>query len=86
MLDRTRYSEGLGAIYPSMMYLIMALESLGYPSDHPDLIQAISQFDALMMETEDSLVFQPCFSPVWDTAYAAFALGEMGVDMCRLRS
>ena len=31
MLDHTRYSEGLGAIYPSMMYLIMALDSLGYP-------------------------------------------------------
>ena len=38
MLDHTRYSEGLGAIYPSMMYLIMALDSLGYPADHPDLI------------------------------------------------
>jgi len=31
MLDRTRYCDGLGAIYPSMMYLIMALDSLGYP-------------------------------------------------------
>jgi squalene-hopene/tetraprenyl-beta-curcumene cyclase len=78
MLDHTRYCDGLGAIYPSMMYLIMALESLGYPADHPDLIQAIKQFDALMMEREGSLRFQPCFSPVWDTAIAAFALGEMG--------
>jgi squalene-hopene/tetraprenyl-beta-curcumene cyclase len=78
MLDHTRYSEGLGAIYPSMMYLIMALDSLGYPSDHPDLIQAIRQFDNLLTETAESLYFQPCFSPVWDTAYAAFALGESG--------
>jgi squalene-hopene/tetraprenyl-beta-curcumene cyclase len=78
MLDHTRYSEGLGAIYPSMMYLIMALESLGYPADHPDLRDAIRQFDNLLTETEDSLYFQPCFSPVWDTAYAAFALGECG--------
>jgi len=78
MLDHTRYSEGLGAIYPSMMYLVMALETLGYPSDHPDLIEAIRQFDHLITETEDSLCFQPCFSPVWDTAYAMFALGEMG--------
>ncbi len=78
MLDRTRYSEGLGAIYPSMMYLIMALNALGYPEDHPDLATALRQFDALLTETEDSLYFQPCFSPVWDTAYAAFALGELG--------
>lgn len=78
MLDRTRYSEGLGGVYPSMMYLIMALEALGYPEDHPDLVAALHQFDALLTETKDSLYFQPCFSPVWDTAYAAFALGELG--------
>ena len=78
MLDRTRYSEGLGAVYPSMMYLIMALEALGYPEDHPDLATALRQFEALLTETDDGLYFQPCFSPVWDTAYTVFALGELG--------
>ncbi len=78
MLDRTRYTDGLGAIYPAMMYFIMALDSLGYPEDHPDRIEAVSRFDALVLETEDRLEFQPCVSPVWDTAIAAFALGEMG--------
>jgi len=78
MLDHTRYCDGLGAIYPSMMYLIMALDSLGYPRDHPDLVDAIAQFDALLTERDDQLFFQPCFSPVWDTAYATFALGETG--------
>jgi squalene-hopene/tetraprenyl-beta-curcumene cyclase len=79
ILDRTRYTDGLGAIYPGMMYTIMAFESLGYPDDHPDLIEAIRQFDNLLIETEDRFQFQPAFSPVWDTAIAAFALGEMGV-------
>jgi squalene-hopene/tetraprenyl-beta-curcumene cyclase len=78
ILDRTRYSDGLGAIYPSMMYFIMALDSLGYPEDHPDLIEGIRQFDNLLLETEDRFQFQPCVSPVWDTAIAAFALGELG--------
>ncbi|HEY3440306.1 MAG TPA: squalene--hopene cyclase [Paludibaculum sp.] len=78
MLDHTRYCDGLGAIYPSMMYLAMALEALGYPPDHPDLLEAIGHFDALMTQRGESFFFQPCFSPVWDTAYAAFALGEMG--------
>ena len=36
MLERTKYSDGLGAIYPSMMYLIMALDLLGYSPEHPD--------------------------------------------------
>ena len=38
MLERTRYSDGLGAIYPPMMYAIMALDLLGYPPDHPDRV------------------------------------------------
>jgi squalene-hopene/tetraprenyl-beta-curcumene cyclase len=78
LIDHTRYSEGLGAIYPSMMYLVMALECLGYPADHPDRIQAIAQFDNLLTDNGSEFFFQPCFSPVWDTAYAMFALGEMG--------
>lgn len=78
MLDRLQFSEGLGAIYPAMMYSIMAMDALGYERDHPDLELAIRQFDDLMLESEDSLVFQPCKSPVWDTAIATFALGEAG--------
>ena len=78
ILDRTRNSDGLGAIFPSMMYLIMALDALGYPRDHPDLIEAIRQFEGLLTETDDAFYFQPCVSPVWDTGIAMFALGEMG--------
>lgn len=79
MIDRTRYTEGLGAIYPAMMYFIMALDSLGYPLDHPDLVQARNQFYDLLIETEDRFEFQPCLSPVWDTAISMFALGEAGI-------
>ncbi|HTX76887.1 MAG TPA: squalene--hopene cyclase [Terracidiphilus sp.] len=78
MLTRMQYSDGLGAIYPSIMYSIMAMDALGYERDHPDLEQAIGHFDGLMLEGPDSLIFQPSKSPVWDTAIAAFALGEMG--------
>jgi|WetSurMetagenome_2_1015567.scaffolds.fasta_scaffold53423_2 squalene-hopene/tetraprenyl-beta-curcumene cyclase len=78
MLDRLQFSDGLGAIYPSMMYSIMAMDALGYERDHPDLQLAVKQFDDLILETEDTLVFQPCKSPVWDTAIATFALGELG--------
>jgi squalene-hopene/tetraprenyl-beta-curcumene cyclase len=77
MLDRTRFADGLGAIYPAMMYSIMAMDALGYERDHPDLVEAIQQFERLILETADRFQFQPCFSPVWDTAIAAFALGEM---------
>jgi squalene-hopene/tetraprenyl-beta-curcumene cyclase len=79
VFDRTRFTEGLGAIYPAMMYQIMAFDSLGYPPDHPDLIDAIRHFENLIIDREGQFCFQPCFSPIWDTAIAAFALGEAGL-------
>ncbi|MBZ5622415.1 MAG: squalene--hopene cyclase [Acidobacteriia bacterium] len=78
ILERTRHTEGLGAIYPAMMYFIMALDALDYPEDHPDLVEAIRHFESLLIETPDRFLFQPCVSPIWDTAICAFALGEAG--------
>jgi squalene-hopene/tetraprenyl-beta-curcumene cyclase len=79
ILDRTRFTEGLGAIYPAMMYFIMALDALGYPKDHPDLVDAVRHFESLLIETPERFTFQPCLPPIWDTALTAFALGEAGV-------
>ncbi len=75
MLERTRYTDGLGAIYPPMMYIIMALDLLGYGEQHPDRIEAQRQFDRLLVNDERGFYFQPCFSVVWDTAIAGFSLG-----------
>jgi squalene-hopene/tetraprenyl-beta-curcumene cyclase len=77
MLERTRHADGLGAIYPSMMYFIMALQTLGYPDDQPDLVEAIRQFEDLILEDGERFQFQPCFSPVWDTAICCYALGQL---------
>jgi len=76
MLERTRYTDGLAAIYPPMMYVIMALDLLGYAPDHPDRVEAQKQFDNLMVNDGGRFFFQPCVSVVWDAAIAAFALGE----------
>jgi squalene-hopene/tetraprenyl-beta-curcumene cyclase len=78
MLERVQDSDGLGAIYPPMMYFIMALDVLGYAPDHPVRVEAERQFYGLLTEEEDRFFFQPCFSPVWDTAIAMQALGEAG--------
>jgi squalene-hopene/tetraprenyl-beta-curcumene cyclase len=79
MLERTRYSGGLGAIYPPMFYVIMALDLLGYPEDHPDSKEAVQQFMNLLVDDQRGFFFQPCFSVVWDTAIVAYALGESGL-------
>lgn len=76
MIQRIRHSDGLGAIYPPMMYSIMALDVLGYPPDDPLRAEAQQRFDDLMVDDGDRFYFQPCFSPVWDTAIGAYALGQ----------
>jgi len=76
MMEHFDASDGLGAIYPSMQYAIMALDLLGYGPDHPLRRQAEDEFNKLMVDDSTGFYMQPCFSPVWDTAIAAFALGE----------
>jgi squalene-hopene/tetraprenyl-beta-curcumene cyclase len=86
MIERTHFSGGLGAIYPGMMYSIMAMDALGYERDQPDFVEAMHQFESLILETDDRLEFQPAVSPVWDTAIALFAFGEAGaIDSERAR-
>ena len=76
ILARTRYSDGLGAIFPSIMYSIMALDVLGYPPDQRDRAEAQSQCDRLLRDDGERFYFQPCTSVVWDTAIAAYALAD----------
>ena len=45
MLERMQHSDGLGAIYPPMMYSVMALDVLGYAPDHPLRVEALRQFE-----------------------------------------
>jgi squalene-hopene/tetraprenyl-beta-curcumene cyclase len=78
MLERAKGSGGLGAIYPPMMYHIMALDVLGYAPDHSARWEALRQFERLMHDEPGGFFFEPCFSPVWDTAIAAYALGQAG--------
>jgi squalene-hopene/tetraprenyl-beta-curcumene cyclase len=79
MLERFEMSDGLGAIFPGLMNSIIAMRCLGYSLDDPQMIRAMDEFEKLGIEEGDTFRMQPCISPVWDTAYALFALGESGV-------
>jgi squalene-hopene/tetraprenyl-beta-curcumene cyclase len=85
IVERLAHSDGLGAIYPPMMYSIMALDVLGYAPTDPVRAEALRQFNRLMVDDGRRFFFQPCFSPVWDTAIAAYALdqGAPGVPAIR---
>src|SRR5262249_24872454 len=78
MLAHFADSDGVGAIFPPIIYTIISLHCLGYATDSPEMKYALKQLDDLMIEEEDSLRVQPCFSPVWDTALSLNALAMAG--------
>jgi squalene-hopene/tetraprenyl-beta-curcumene cyclase len=76
MREHLQESDGLGAIYPPMIYTVIVLRCLGVPDDAPEMKWALEQLDDLMIEEGDTLRLQPCFSPVWDTALTLNALSD----------
>jgi squalene-hopene/tetraprenyl-beta-curcumene cyclase len=79
ILERLEGSDGLGAIFPPIVNTIIALRALGYPPDHAVVRSQIRELEKLEIEDGEELRVQPCFSPVWDTAYSVYALVESGV-------
>jgi squalene-hopene/tetraprenyl-beta-curcumene cyclase len=73
-------SDGVGAIFPPIIYTIISLRCLGYADDSPEMRWALKQLDDLMIEEGDTLRLQPCFSPVWDTALTLNALAATGLS------
>ena len=78
MIERFEGSDGLGAIFPPIVWSIVALKCLGYDDDSPQVRYCHEQLRGLMIEEDDTLRLQPCKSPVWDTALALRALAVAG--------
>jgi squalene-hopene/tetraprenyl-beta-curcumene cyclase len=79
LLEHFTDSDGVGAIYPPIIYTIVSLRCLGYADASPEMRWALEQLDNLMIEENDTVRLQPCFSPVWDTALTLNALADAGV-------
>lgn len=78
-------TDGLGAIYPPMVYVQIVLKALGYGRTHPLVQRAESDLDAFFLEgtawgDDGTSRMQPCFSPVWDTGIALYALADAGLS------
>jgi squalene-hopene/tetraprenyl-beta-curcumene cyclase len=82
MLERFEHSDGLGAIYPPIVFSLVALKCLGYDDQSPSVQYCMKQLEDLAIEDEEAgtVRFQPCKSPVWDTAIAVRALAAAGVS------
>jgi squalene-hopene/tetraprenyl-beta-curcumene cyclase len=81
MLSRFEHSDGLGAIFPPIIWSVIALKCLGYDDDSPQVRECFEQLDALVLEDDQAARLQPCLSPVWDTALALRALGTSGLRL-----
>jgi len=80
MLDHFENSDGLGAIFPPMIYTVVALGCLGYDDDSAAMSWALRQLEDLRIEEGGAIRVQPCLSPVWDTAIATIALADSGAS------
>jgi squalene-hopene/tetraprenyl-beta-curcumene cyclase len=78
ILKRLDGSEGLGAIFPPMVYVLIVFRALGYPDDHPRVVTAQKHLRELFIEEGDAIRIQPCHSPVWDTGFALHSLADIG--------
>jgi squalene-hopene/tetraprenyl-beta-curcumene cyclase len=79
LLDHFKDSDGIGAIFPPIIYTVVALRCLGYADGSPEMQWALKQLQDLIIEEGDTVRLQPCFSPVWDTALTLNALADAGV-------
>ncbi|MBI3637602.1 MAG: squalene--hopene cyclase, partial [Candidatus Rokubacteria bacterium] len=77
--ERLAVPGGLGGIFPAMANSILAMRLLGYSDDDPLVLGQIKEIETLAVESDTELHYQPCPSPVWDTALAVNALIESDV-------
>ncbi|QOV90698.1 squalene--hopene cyclase [Humisphaera borealis] len=80
ILDHLSGSEGLGAIFPPMVYLLIVFQLLGYPENHPRVVKAHKELRDFFIQDGDEIRIQPCLSPMWDTGIALNALAEAGLS------
>ena len=77
MLERFDGSDGLGAIFPPIVWSIVALKSLGCADDSPEVRECWWQLERLVEPQPDGTTrLEPCRSPVWDTAISVRALAD----------
>lgn len=78
--ERLNGEDGIGAIFPPMVFTVLVFRTLGYPDDHPDVATAKKAILKLMDLSGDTAYMQPCASPIWDTALIAHAMIEAGEE------
>ena len=85
MLERFDGSDGLGAIFPPIVWSILALRAMGCDDDSAEVQECWRQLDLLVEHEPDGTTrLEPCRSPVWDTAISLRALSDAATTGRRL--
>jgi squalene-hopene/tetraprenyl-beta-curcumene cyclase len=79
LLEHQDVNGSWGGIQPCYLLSPMALKALGYRNDNPVIARALTAVRELIWDLGDSVLYQPCISPNWDTALAAKALLDSGM-------
>jgi squalene-hopene/tetraprenyl-beta-curcumene cyclase len=79
LLEHQDGNGSWGGIQPCYLLSPMALKALGYRNDHPVITKALAAVKELIWDLGESILYQPCVSPNWDTAVAAKALLDSGM-------
>ncbi len=80
ILEHQEANGSWGGIQPCYLLSTMALKALGYRNDHPVIKRALDASRELLWDLGDKTLYMPCVSPNWDTALAAKALLDSGID------
>jgi squalene-hopene/tetraprenyl-beta-curcumene cyclase len=77
MLERFDGSDGLGAIFPPIVWSILALRAMGCDDDSAEVQECWRQLNLLVEREPDGTTrLEPCRSPVWDTAISLRSLSD----------
>lgn len=78
MRERSKDSDGIGAIFPPIIYHAIVLHALGVRQDDTEMKWVMQQLADLSIRDGDTLRLQPCLSPVWDTALSLIGAVDGG--------
>ena len=87
MLERFQGSDGLGAIFPPIVWSIVALRAMGCSENSAEVSECWKQLEGLLERPDDQTIrVEPCRSPVWDTAIALRGLAEIDSPSVKVSS
>ncbi|RME05130.1 MAG: squalene--hopene cyclase [Planctomycetota bacterium] len=78
ILDHQLETGDCAGIFPAMANTLMALHALGYSLHSKPIQKGLEALERFEIREGDTLRIQACVSPVWDTAWTAYALSTAG--------